>query len=93
MDICYLLDPLIATGGTACAALQMLADWGLPSEYQARSWVYFPPESHPHVVQNVKLLAIVASEIGLKKITSEFPELEVCSLVDIIAQCVPIIPP
>lgn len=32
VDVCYLLDPLIATGGTACAALQMLLDWGLPSE-------------------------------------------------------------
>lgn len=31
VDQCFLLDPLIATGGTACAALQMLIDWGLPS--------------------------------------------------------------
>ncbi|TDL29613.1 PRTase-like protein, partial [Rickenella mellea] len=30
VDLCYLLDPLVATGGTACAALQMLVDWGLP---------------------------------------------------------------
>ncbi|KAI0033795.1 uracil phosphoribosyltransferase-domain-containing protein [Vararia minispora EC-137] len=30
IDICYLLDPLIATGGTACAALQMILDWGVP---------------------------------------------------------------
>ncbi|KAG7097111.1 hypothetical protein E1B28_004489 [Marasmius oreades] len=29
VDIVYLLDPLIATGGTACAALAMLVDWGL----------------------------------------------------------------
>lgn len=28
-DIVYLLDPLIATGGTAVAALGMLTDWGL----------------------------------------------------------------
>ncbi|KAF7981658.1 hypothetical protein HWV62_32774 [Athelia sp. TMB] len=26
----FLLDPLIATGGTACAALAMIADWGIP---------------------------------------------------------------
>ena len=32
VDVCYLLDPLIATGGTACAALTMLVDWGLPSQ-------------------------------------------------------------
>lgn len=30
VDICFLLDPLIATGGTACAALTMLLDWGIP---------------------------------------------------------------
>jgi len=30
IDICFLLDPLIATGGTACAALTMILDWGIP---------------------------------------------------------------
>ena len=30
VDICFLLDPLVATGGTACAALTMLVDWGIP---------------------------------------------------------------
>ncbi|GAA6021749.1 hypothetical protein JCM10207_008564 [Rhodosporidiobolus poonsookiae] len=29
VDTLYLLDPLIATGGTAIAALQILQDWGL----------------------------------------------------------------
>ncbi|CAK9781272.1 PRTase-like protein [Cutaneotrichosporon oleaginosum] len=29
-DIVYVLDPLIATGGTAVAALGMLTEWGLP---------------------------------------------------------------
>ncbi|KAG6854994.1 hypothetical protein C0991_005923 [Blastosporella zonata] len=28
----FLLDPLIATGGTACAALAMIVDWGIPGE-------------------------------------------------------------
>jgi len=27
-----LLDPLIATGGTACAALAMIEDWGIPAK-------------------------------------------------------------
>jgi len=58
VDICYLLDPLVATGGTACAALQMLLDWGLP-------------------VQNIKLLAVLASETGLKRVAAEFPGLEI----------------
>ncbi|TRM67971.1 uracil phosphoribosyltransferase-domain-containing protein [Schizophyllum amplum] len=30
VDLVYLLDPLIATGGTANAALSMLLDWGVP---------------------------------------------------------------
>lgn len=30
VDLVYLLDPLIATGGTACAALAMISDWGVP---------------------------------------------------------------
>ncbi|KII95330.1 hypothetical protein PLICRDRAFT_96504 [Plicaturopsis crispa FD-325 SS-3] len=30
IDTCFLLDPLIATGGTACAALSMIVDWGIP---------------------------------------------------------------
>jgi len=30
VDQVFLLDPLIATGGTACAALNMIIDWGLP---------------------------------------------------------------
>ncbi|KAI9574522.1 uracil phosphoribosyltransferase-domain-containing protein [Boletus coccyginus] len=31
VDAVFLLDPLVATGGTACAALTMLLDWGIPS--------------------------------------------------------------
>jgi len=30
VDAVFLLDPLVATGGTACAALSMLLDWGIP---------------------------------------------------------------
>jgi len=29
-DLVFVLDPLIATGGTACAALAMIIDWGVP---------------------------------------------------------------
>ncbi|KAF5388137.1 hypothetical protein D9615_000266 [Tricholomella constricta] len=32
VDEVFLLDPLIATGGTACAALAMIVDWGIPVE-------------------------------------------------------------
>jgi uracil phosphoribosyltransferase len=30
VDAVFLLDPLVATGRTACAALSMLLDWGIP---------------------------------------------------------------
>ena len=30
MDTVFLLDPLIATGGTAIAGLHMILDWGIP---------------------------------------------------------------
>ncbi|KAI0677014.1 UDP-N-acetylglucosamine 1-carboxyvinyltransferase [Trametes maxima] len=30
VDQVFLLDPLIATGGTACAALNMVVEWGIP---------------------------------------------------------------
>jgi len=30
VDTVFLLDPLIATGGTAVAALNMIQDWGVP---------------------------------------------------------------
>jgi uracil phosphoribosyltransferase len=29
----YLLDPMVATGGTAVAAINMLTDWGLSGLY------------------------------------------------------------
>ncbi|KAI0723059.1 armadillo/beta-catenin/plakoglobin [Earliella scabrosa] len=30
VDQLFLLDPLIATGGTACAAMNMITEWGVP---------------------------------------------------------------
>lgn len=33
VDMVYLLDPLIATGGTALAALTMIIDWGIPGTF------------------------------------------------------------
>ncbi|EPQ59350.1 armadillo/beta-catenin/plakoglobin [Gloeophyllum trabeum ATCC 11539] len=58
IDMCFVLDPLIATGGTACAALNMVLDWGIP-------------------LQRIKLLCILASQDGLKRVKAEFPGLEV----------------
>jgi len=58
IDMVYLLDPLIATGGTATAAIGMITDWGVP-------------------VSKIRLLSILASEEGLKKVQGDFPELEI----------------
>jgi len=30
VDLVYIVDPLIATGGTACAAISMIVEWGVP---------------------------------------------------------------
>lgn len=30
VDVAYVLDPMLATGGSACAALDMLKKWGVP---------------------------------------------------------------
>jgi len=33
VDQVFILDPLVATGGTACAALAMVIDWGVPGMF------------------------------------------------------------
>ncbi|KAI9001337.1 assimilatory sulfite reductase [Trametes punicea] len=57
VDLVFLLDPLIATGGTACAALNMVIEWGIP-------------------VNSIKLLCVLASQDGLRRVQSEFPGVE-----------------
>jgi uracil phosphoribosyltransferase len=37
----FILDPLIATGGTAIAAVGMVLDWGLPMYVLKLSLFYF----------------------------------------------------
>ncbi|KAL7282223.1 hypothetical protein ACG7TL_003692 [Trametes sanguinea] len=54
----FLLDPLIATGGTACAALNMVIEWGIP-------------------VNKIKLLCVLGSQDGLKRVQAEFPGVEI----------------
>ncbi|KAH7100677.1 armadillo beta-catenin plakoglobin [Auriculariales sp. MPI-PUGE-AT-0066] len=57
-EVCFVLDPMVATAGTASAALNMIKDSGVP-------------------ITNIKFIAIVASESGLKTLLAEFPQLEV----------------
>ncbi|KAJ6539215.1 uracil phosphoribosyltransferase-domain-containing protein [Mycena capillaripes] len=49
IDMVFLLDPLIATGGTACAALSMITDWGMPIEKVKLLCVLASQEGLDHV--------------------------------------------
>ncbi|CAO3577411.1 unnamed protein product [Absidia cylindrospora] len=33
VDLCYVLDPVVATGNTAVATVNMLKEWGIPGEH------------------------------------------------------------
>jgi uracil phosphoribosyltransferase len=56
VDVALVVDPMLATGGSAVAAMTTLRDWGVPQ---------------------VKLLALIASEEGIKLVDSEFPESQI----------------
>jgi uracil phosphoribosyltransferase len=61
VDVALILDPMLATGGSAVDALTTLANWGVP---------------------HVKLLSLIASEEGVKRVESEFPnsQIYVCQI-------------
>jgi len=44
IDQVILLDPLLATGGTVIAALQMLIDWGLSGEDRVFEFLVQAPD-------------------------------------------------
>lgn len=56
VDVALVVDPMLATGGSAVAAMTTLREWGVPQ---------------------VKLLAIIASEEGVKLVESEFPDSQI----------------
>ncbi|KAJ6599197.1 putative uracil phosphoribosyltransferase [Mycena vulgaris] len=58
IDMVFLLDPLIATGGTACAALSMIADWGMPIEKVKLLCVLASQEGLHHVQAEFPALEI-----------------------------------
>ena len=79
VDQVFLLDPLIATGGTVCAALNMIKDWGYPSKCKNESMdQHHDPQLH-NLANRVKLLSVLASRVGLDTVQEEFPEVEVRS--------------
>lgn len=55
VDVALVLDPMLATGGSATAALSTLQRWG---------------------TRRTKLLAIIASQEGIGRVTSEYPEVD-----------------
>ena len=61
VDIGLILDPMLATGGSAVDALTTLREWGVP---------------------HVKLLSLIASEEGVKRVECEFPtsQIYVCQV-------------
>jgi uracil phosphoribosyltransferase len=56
VDVALVVDPMLATGGSAAAAMTTLREWGVPQ---------------------MKLLAIIGSEEGVKAVESEFPEAQI----------------
>ncbi len=56
VDVGMVLDPMLATGGSATAALESLKAWGVPS---------------------LKLLSIIASQDGIRAVTSKLPNVQI----------------
>jgi uracil phosphoribosyltransferase len=56
VDLAMVVDPMLATGGSAIAVLQRLKEWGVPQ---------------------LKMLAVIASEDGIRAVQSAVPEAEI----------------
>ncbi len=56
VDVAMILDPMLATGGSALAALTILRDWKVPL---------------------MKLLAVIASQDGIRQVEKQFPETQI----------------
>lgn len=56
VDVAMILDPMLATGGSALAALTILRESKIPA---------------------AKLLAVIASQDGIRKVESEFPDTQI----------------
>ena len=78
MDQVFLLDPLLATGGTVCAALTMITEWGIAGIPQTVLRHF--RDINVLSVKDIKLLCVLASEDGLKHVQAEYPELEVSGM-------------
>ena len=56
VDVALVVDPMLATGGSAIAALAALKRWG---------------------VEQVKILAIIASKFGVEAVHQQFPDADI----------------
>lgn len=56
VDVGMVLDPMLATGGSATLALEALQAWGVP---------------------RLKLLSIIASQDGIRAVTSKLPDTQI----------------
>lgn len=61
IEVALVVDPMLATGGSACAALAALSRWG---------------------VKRLKVLSIIASQIGVQTVHEQFPaaDIFVCAI-------------
>jgi uracil phosphoribosyltransferase len=56
VDVALVVDPMLATGGSITAALEMLTRWGVP---------------------HLKVLSVIASQIGVETVASKFPQTQI----------------
>lgn len=75
-DTVYLLDPVVATGATACAAVNMLQGRDTLAACRRRLKLSFAPDAGLPIA-NIKLLCVVASMPGLQQIMRECPGLSI----------------
>lgn len=70
IDQVYLLDPLLATGGTVCAALAMIVDWGIPVKNVKLLCVLASEEGLQHVQSEYPELELWVAAVD-KTLTAE----------------------
>ncbi|KAL0949675.1 hypothetical protein HGRIS_009713 [Hohenbuehelia grisea] len=70
VDQVFILDPMIATGGTAVAAMQMIVDWGIPVKNIKLLSVLASEEGLKHVQESYPELEIWVAAVD-KTLTAE----------------------
>jgi uracil phosphoribosyltransferase len=61
VDVAFVLDPMLATGGSACAAIQTLKQWGVPRIYMLS--IIAAPEGIRHVLDQYNDVKILTTAI------------------------------